>query len=109
MCTSTDETHACAGPGAIRVALDKKAEATAIPTKAQITAAVDDMLAPAPNVTNALKTVIASLTTRVGGLENETDNSCGSQCFAGQYVSAACTPTQKTVCTACPAGQCMDY
>ena len=91
------------------MALDKKAEATAILTKAQIMAVVDEMLAPPASVTNALKTVIASLTSRVGGLETVTGNDCGSHCFAGQYMSVPCTPTQKTVCSACPPGQPCGY
>ncbi len=92
--------------GSLRLALDKKMDKTAAATQIwhyeQITAVVEEMLGPDPALTYELKKVIASLTTRVESVAN---NDCGSHCGVGEYVSQACTPTQKTVCTACPPGQ----
>ena len=88
------------GAGSIRLALDKKAEATDILTKEDITAIVDEMLAPS-SVANKLRDIIDALKKNVTDLEK----GCGSHCMAGQYVSQACTPTQKTKCEACPPGQ----
>ncbi len=90
----------CRGAGSIRLALDKKAEATDILTKEDITAIVDEMLAPS-SVANKLRDIIDALKKNVTDLEK----GCGSHCMAGQYVSQACTPTQKTKCDACPPGQ----